>query len=744
MLSRHPSEVTRDRFTTELNMPKEYPPIPVRSAKEGGVRERFMASVAELPDEVTVIHPFNVDAFEKSNENTLYVATDGCDENCGTKDSPLATVNEALARVRGKGGAKIVLRGGSYTFNEAVKITSEHSGNEESPLIITSEKGENVSVTVSPAIPASAFLPVTDEKMLARLKPEVRGHVLVADLASLGITEYGTPGKDSAVIMVNCEEQTLCRYPNKGDELFEVKNVVGIGYDEEKKCEIGPWKIGIPDERCFEWQWNEEICLFGALCFEWYRLYSRIAEFNKETMTMKGDGMFDKYAVREGLNNTYYFINVFEELDVPGEWYIDRTEGKLYFYPPHTLTENDDIRFINRSCEIFSCVGAENVIVNGLEMGRTMGAAIGIDDCRQVLFQRCTVSGTVGTALMRRPAVDIRSGERCGIIDSVMKYFSNRAMSLYGGDRHTLTPGNNFIQNCKLIEPRCRFGIDSGGVGNVVSHNYLLNTTLFDSGHNEGIIEYNVLEGGDDETHDTGMIYVNGNQHYYSCGNHYRYNYLFDFAMGDYGIYFDDLSQGMYAYGNIVVGNGTIDDGWNWVSGGRSFNHHGGGEHCYANNISIDAGYFAFGGDPTYWVDPVRWAAQDPLIYGTALEMTGEKFLGRYDTLRNYYEASIRYHEERKDPDYKPFDGEAERRLRSPAYNHYENNLILRANRPYKLDAGIETATGLETNFITNEDPGFVDFENRDYRFKADAVAFEKMPGFNPPPFEKMGPVCGE
>ena len=76
MLNRHPAEVTRDKFIIEMNMPTEYPAIKARRTEDGGVRDRFFASVAELPKEVTVIHPFNVDAFAASNERTLYVAVD--------------------------------------------------------------------------------------------------------------------------------------------------------------------------------------------------------------------------------------------------------------------------------------------------------------------------------------------------------------------------------------------------------------------------------------------------------------------------------------------------------------------------------------------------------------------------------------------------------------------------------------------------------------------------------------------
>jgi len=740
MLKRHLKEVVTDEFVIEMNMPTEYPAIDSPVIEEGGVRDRFFKSVAELPDEITVIHPYNVDAFEGSNKNTLYVAENGCDCAEVTKDSPLATINEALKRVSGKGGAKIVVRGGEYNITEPIKITSEHSGTTKSPLIITAEKGEVPKFSASSKIPCSAFEPLRDEKMLARLKPEVRDKVLVCDLPSVGITEYGAVKSGGAVLILNSVPQTLCRYPNDGEPLIPVgHDIYCIGWSHEKHAEIGPWEIGITDERCLEWEFNDDIHLFGALAYEWTRLFAKIAKFDREKKSIVGAHLFDRQELRDDPANTYYFVNIFEELDVPGEWYIDRTTGKMYFYPPFEMTDADDLRFATKAVDIFVCRGAENVIIDRMDAGRNCGSSFNVRDCRQVLIQRCH---SIATSSGRGEcAVEIDDGFRSGIIDSVIEYFSNRGMSVGGGDRKNLIPCNNFIQNCKLINPLNRFGIGAGGVGNVVSHNYCHNTTMGDAGHNEGIFEYNVVEGGDTETHDTGIIYVGGGG-CSSCGNHYRYNYFFDFAMGDYGIYFDDLSRGMYAYGNIIVGNGTEPgDITMWHGGGRSFNHHNGREHCYWNNISIDAGYFAFGGDITYWNFDNHWNGLYPGILGAAREMSqSEKYMNRYPTYKDYVKSVFQYEEDRKVPGYEIKSGAAERSLRSNYCNHYENNLILRATRPFKLDVGLETATGLETNFITSEDVGFVDEAARDYRLKPDSIVFEKIPGFIAPPFEKMGP----
>ncbi len=736
-------EITSDRLDYKLNMPEEYPPIEARRTEDGGVRDRFFAAKAELPDEITVLRPYSVDGFK--NETVIYVAPDGRDTSEGTKESPVATLHEALRRAEGCGGAKIVLRGGEYNFKQTAKITCAHSGTEESPLIITAEDGEVPCISASYDIPATAFVPVTDEAVLARLNPEVRDRVLVCDLPSLGITDYGTLGYGGAVLLCNNIPQVIARYPNEGEVLIPMsENIIEPGghvYNTHGPSlgREGPWEIGITDERCLTWQWHEDIWLYGALYAEWGRRFAPIGGFDSEKMSMRG-----RYAFEWGLkyepDNNYYFFNILEELDVPGEWYLDRECGKLYFYPPSgELTGEDSIRFASGACGLVEVDGAEHVLLDRLDLGRCVGSAFYVHDSLRVLIQRCHVTGTCEAGDEDVAAVEITDGKLCGIIASTVEHFTNRAVSVSGGDRLNLIPSNNFAQNCFIINPHTRFGISASGCGNLLSHNYVHNTTMGDGGHNEGIHEYNVVEGGDTETSDTGMIYVAGGG-CSSCGTHFRYNYFFDFAKGDYGIYFDDLSRGMYAYGNIVVGNGFNEDG-SWTSGGRSYNAHNGGEHCFYNNISIDAGYFAFGGDITYWLFDNHWDALFPGILEASLDKRTEKYLGRNPTYRDYCEALDEYNRAKSEPGYVVKSSPAERRLRSPWCINYENNVIVRAARPFKIDHGEETATCLETNFITDDDPGFVDFENRDYRFREDAPVYERIPDFVPPPFEKMGPV---
>ena len=121
-----------------------------------------------------------------------------------------------------------------------------------------------------------------------------------------------------------------------------------------------------------------------------------------------------------------------------------------------------------------------------------------------------------------------------------------------------------------------------------------------------------------------------------------------------------------------------------------------------------------------------------------------DEYLGRNPTYKELCDLLDQWGEDTKDPNYVEKSGEAERKIRLPWYNHIENNLIVRADSPFKLDGCEDITTGLDTNFVINEDPGFVDENNKNYALKPDSIVFEKIPGFVAPPFEKMGLVNDE
>ena len=75
--------------------------------------------------------------------------------------------------------------------------------------------------------------------------------------------------------------------------------------------------------------------------------------------------MTSAYGARYNPENTYYFYNVFEEIDTPGEWYLDRSEGKLYFYPYYDINDME-LKLSLFTNELMSFKNASNVVVNDI------------------------------------------------------------------------------------------------------------------------------------------------------------------------------------------------------------------------------------------------------------------------------------------------------------------------------------------------------------------------------------------
>ena len=218
----------------ELNLPKELPDlvgkVPLTMSGEAFLA-RFRATRDLLPKEITVLDPIDLTAYPKSAENTVYVAPNGNDAAEGTKEAPLCTPAAAIARVKGKGGATVILRGGTYKICEPITLTAEHSGTESAPLVIRAMEGEHPILSTNTPFSTDRALwrvadPMTDP-VAARLPKEAQGKVLCTTLAEQGLTDEDIPPikprlEGPPCLYVGGEEYTLARYPNKSANIHEL------------------------------------------------------------------------------------------------------------------------------------------------------------------------------------------------------------------------------------------------------------------------------------------------------------------------------------------------------------------------------------------------------------------------------------------------------------------------------------------------------------------------------------------
>lgn len=707
-------------------------------------KERFHQRMDEMPDEMRVILPFEV-----NGENRVFVSNDGSDLNDGSFEKPFKTVKRALkwvenidASVRKK-GMVIYLREGTYTVTDSLKMNGKHSGGYDAPLYISAYNNENVTFTSSNAIAIKDFVPVTDEEIKSRFYPEVREKIVEVSLKDYGITEYGTvfcqerdyqEQTTDPVLFCGEEQMTLARYPNNGvlrvGERVDDPAVHEAQPEGEKTFE---WTMA--DDRAFNWKTLDETRVFAYFAYNYIPEYKKILALNKEknTATVLGQfGTVNQRVFRTTAENTYYFYNVLEELDAEGEWYLDRKTGKLYIYPPSYSDENSIIYLSVKDNNIFEGSDIKNVVFNKIEFKNIVAAAINITYSDYIVVQNCKfINCSTG-------AVYLDCCTNSGVTTCYFLACPGNAVSMMQ-ERYEdpyvydLVPRNNFIQNNYIEGGKDKYSkFMSRGNGVVISHNLGVDST---HGHfgGDGInwyLEYNESVGGDKLQHDGAPYYTSGSVGDYIVA---RYNYLHhpsDLPMRGRGLYFDEGGSYFLAYGNIVHGG---DYG--------SFAHNGKFGSWY-NNIFLEnrkaaatsANYFsnykkhrerAFYTHETSWYCMANRHAIDPTVYN---------WIKIFPEHMEYFDNIYEYHDFlRSNPPNEM--GEVEKWLLDANFFYLANNLHLGGGHEISLTAR-DTIID-ENNFeVTKED--FADYDNGDFTVVNQKI-LDKMPGFEQIPMKKIG-----
>ncbi len=195
--------------------------------------------------------------------------------------------------------------------------------------------------------------------MLSRLQPEIRGKVLGIDLKKAGVSDFGlmrrhgfgaVPEPAPLELFIDGQRQTLARYPNEG--MLPIGHVSDPGSIPRKgDFSNRGAEFGYEYERPARWTKAADIWLHGWFSFGYNDDHLRVAQIDtvKKTIRTAQPHMYgvvsSMYVDTSKWNETagrslrgYYAYNLPEEIDRPGEWYLDRETGKLYLYPPENFS----------------------------------------------------------------------------------------------------------------------------------------------------------------------------------------------------------------------------------------------------------------------------------------------------------------------------------------------------------------------------------------------------------------------
>ena len=172
-------------------------------------------------------------------------------------------------------------------------------------------------------------------------------------------------------LFINGERQSLSRYPNVG--YIYTDRVVSMGKNSENKSNGDPagdvYKIDdYLANRVSSWKNVEDVWMYGFWKYDWADGSTPIESFdiNTNNLTSKYQSFF---GIKE--NAPYYFYNCLEELDVEGEWYLDRENGLLCVYKTQNF-ENSEIT-LSLSTKTAITINSNHVTLKGLTVTGTRG-----------------------------------------------------------------------------------------------------------------------------------------------------------------------------------------------------------------------------------------------------------------------------------------------------------------------------------------------------------------------------------
>jgi len=231
-------------------------------------------------------------------QTTLYVSPDGDDANAGTQDAPFRTIGRARDEVRTlnrdmREDIVVVLRGGVYELDAPLTFDHRDSGAGKHRVIYRAAEGEQ------PVLSGG--------RRIGGWRPDEGGR-----------WRADTVLADFRQLYVNGRRATRARGELPDAEL------IGESAYRTSLGELAEWRHPSEIELCYNAVWCHTRC-------------------KVESVQRDGDGAlitmlapyFRLARKREGAQVVlpHYIENALELLTDPGEWYLDRSEGAVYYIP---------------------------------------------------------------------------------------------------------------------------------------------------------------------------------------------------------------------------------------------------------------------------------------------------------------------------------------------------------------------------------------------------------------------------
>ncbi|MEW6356515.1 MAG: right-handed parallel beta-helix repeat-containing protein [Planctomycetota bacterium] len=658
----------------------------------------------------------------------FHVAPDGEDANPGTATAPFRTLAKARDAVRAqrplKDGATVVIHAGTYWLPDPFEFGAEDGGAAGAPVVYRAAQGEPVWLNGGVPLNLADFAPVTDSAALKRLPDAARSGVKAYRLTPEQASKLGPEWPDtwfternlSALneLFADGRRLQIARWPN--DDYTTFGQIVQPADEAGKTPEFK--YLGDRPER---WDAAAGPFLYGYWRRGYRAEFIKIKAVNAKAKTIQLAARNTLGGIEDGGACRYFAVNLLEDLDAPGEWFLDRKAGTLYLIPPHGLRGEHVTLSVNPKAVVL-CRGAQHVEFRGLGVECSACDGIRIEqgsDCRVV---GCEVRNVAFTG------VSI-AGDRHQVVGCDIHDTGNIGIAAGSGNRDTLSPGGAVVDNChihhtnRIVRAGSR-AVSIGGVGVRFSHNLIHDTGYIAVGFigNDHVMEFNRIFRTNVESTEGGIFYTG--RDWTSRGSVIRYNFMHHVEDSREGCgsatrfaHLDDSAPEVTLYGNVCyrMGGGVSICGGaaNIVHDNLFVECHWGvdvgprGEDMFESD---GKGGFRYVSENKGWSSLVKRLQQ--------YKWNQPPYSTRYPKLVEIFT---------KDP------------IAAPWFNVVERNVMVDCGYGIRRGAMRPEWSTIRDNWEGGA-PGFVqsDHTRLDFRLKPDAVVCREI-GFQPIPLDKIG-----
>ncbi|HOW68596.1 MAG TPA: right-handed parallel beta-helix repeat-containing protein [Candidatus Paceibacterota bacterium] len=231
-------------------------------------------------------------------------------------DGPFATwerARDAIRELKQKQGGqlpqpvRVVVHGGTYYLKQPIVFTPEDSGSIGAPVEFVAAPGE------SPVLSGG-------RRITGWQKTTLNGHaVWVAR-----IPEQPQGGSVIRELWVNGERRTRARHPNRG--------YLAVAEVPDAKADV-PWSQGQARFAYKAGEWPSAATIDQAevrVMNRWVESHLPVAGVDETArrVTFRKNSVF-----KLDPGDLYYIENAAEFLDLPGEWWCDSRDSKIYYFP---------------------------------------------------------------------------------------------------------------------------------------------------------------------------------------------------------------------------------------------------------------------------------------------------------------------------------------------------------------------------------------------------------------------------